>query len=247
MSFTLSLGRFYGIDSLIEVLIILVAIVISLYSHKIYKIIKEQNYKYFSWAFLFIAVSFTFKILSNLTIYQRIRIERINFVYTVFSQPNYMQILNFISFILYNIFYLLGFLILFLILTKTDKKEKIFLYMYLSIIAILFSIYFNFIFHLTLILILVFLTMHFYENYKNHRTTNSILVYIAFLLMLISHIFMVFSDVHSLIYMISEGLMLIGFLFLLTNQIKLKKFTYNYGKKKQARSNKRYLRNTAKK
>lgn len=246
MFLSLTLGRFYGIDSLIELLIIIVAGIISIYSHKIYKIVKEQNYKFFSWAFLLIAISFIFKILSNFTIYQKIKIEGINFVYTIFSQPSYMPIINFISFTLYNIFYLLGFLILFLILTKTDNKEKIFLFVYLGIIAILFSIYFNFIFHITLILILVFLTMHFYENHKNHRTTNTLLVFIAFLIMLISHISMIFSDMHSLFYMIAEGLMLIGFLSLLINQIKIK-LTYKNGKKKQTGSNKRYLKHTAKK
>lgn len=251
MFFSLSLGRFYGIDSLIELLIILVACVISLYSHKIYKIIKEHNYRFFSWAFLLIAVSFVFKILSNFTIYQRIKIEGINFVYTVLSQPSYIPIINFVSFTFYKIFYLLGFLILFLLLTKTEKKQNVFLFIYLSILAILFSIYFNFVFHLTIILILIFLTIHFYENHKNHRTTNSLLVFIGFLIILISHIFMVFSDMHSLFYLISEGLMLIAFLSLLVNQIKIKlafkKLTYKNGKKEQTGSNKRYLRNTAKK
>lgn len=246
MFFSLTLGRFYGIDSLIEFLIIIVSAIISLYSHKIYKILKEQNYRFFSWAFLSIAISFIFKIFSNFTVYQRIRIEGINFVYTVFSQPHYMPIVDFITFTLYKIFYLLGFLILFLILTKTEKKEKIFLFVYLSIVVILFSIYFNFVFHITLVLILLFLTRHFYENHKNHRTTNALLVFIAFLIILVSHLFFIFSEMHSLVYMIGEGLMLIGFSSLLINQIKIKLF-YKNGKKKQTGSNKRYLRNIAKK
>jgi hypothetical protein len=246
MFFSLSLGKFYGIDSLIEILIVIVASIISLYSHKIYKIVKEQNYRFFSWAFLLIAISFIFKILSNFTIYQRIKIQGINFVYTVLSQPNYVPILDFISFTLYKIFYLLGFLILFLILTKTENKQKVFLFIYLSILAILFSIYFNFVFHITLVLILVFLTIHFYENHKNHRTTNTFLVFIAFLIILISHLVMIFSDMDHLDYMFAEGLLLIASLSLLINQIKIK-LAYKNGKTKPTGSNKRYLRNTAKK
>ena len=246
MFFSLNFGRFYGIDSLIEILIIIVAGIISLYSHKIYKIVQNKNYKFFSWAFLFIAISFVFKIFSNFTVYQRIQIKGINFVYTVLSQPNYIPILDFISFNIYKIFYLLGLLILFLILTKTDNKEKIFLYVYLSIIVILFSVYFNFVFHITLVLILLFLTMHFYKNHKEHRTTNTLLVFIAFSIILFSHLFMIFSDLDSLDYMVAEGLLLIAFMCLLINQIKIK-LTYKNGKKKQTGSNKRYLRNTAKK
>jgi hypothetical protein len=217
------MGRFYGIDSLIEFLIILVAAIVSLYSHKIYKIVKDQNYKFFSIAFLLIAISFVFKILSNFTILNRVKIQGVNFVYTVLSQPSYMPLVDFISFTLYKIFYLLGFLILFLILTKTDKKDKIFLFIYLSIIAILFSIYLNFVFHITLFLILLFLTIHFYENHKNHKTTNSMLVFVGFLIILIAHLSFLFSDMGSLFYMIGEGLLLIAFLSLLINQVKLRK------------------------
>ena len=223
MFFSLSMGRFYGIDSLIEFLIIIVAAIVSLYSHKIYKIVKDQNYRFFSIAFFLIAISFVFKILSNFTILNRVKIQGINFVYTVLSQPSYMPLVDFIIFTLYKVFYLLGFLMLFLIITKTDKKDKIFLYVYLSIIAILFSIYFNFIFHITLILILLFLTIHFYQNHKTHKTTNSMLVFIAFLIMFIAHLSFVFSDMHSFFYMTGEGLLLIAFLSLLINQINLRK------------------------
>jgi hypothetical protein len=222
MFFSLSLGKFYGIDSIIEFLIIIVACIISLYSHKIYKIVKEENYKYFSWAFLFIAVSFLFKILSNFTIMDRVKIVGVNFVYTIFAQSRYMPIIDFFSFIFYKTFHLIGFLILFLILTKTNKKDKIALYIYLSIITILFSIYFNFVFHMTLVIILLILTLHFHDNYKEHKNTNTLLVYSAFVIILISHFVFVFSDMNSIFYMVGEGSLLIGFLCLLINHIKIR-------------------------
>ncbi len=227
MFFSLSFGRFYGIDSLIELLIILVASIISLYSYKIYKIVKEKNYRFFSWAFLAIAISFAFKILSNFTFFSRIRIERANFVYIILAQPRYAPIIDFFSFILYKSFYLIGFLILFLILTKTDKKDKVLLFIYLSIIAILFSVYFNFIFHMTLVIILLFLTIHFHSNYNSHGTINTLLVYLGFLIILISHFFFVFSDMNSLFYMIGEGFILLGFLCLLINQVRIKLYIKN--------------------
>jgi hypothetical protein len=222
MFFSLSFGRFYGIDSLIELLIIIVAAVISLYSHKIYKLIQDKNYKFFSLAFLAIAISFIFKILSNFTIFYRVRMEQANFVYVIFSQLKYAQLVNFFSFILYNFFYLLGFLILFLIISKTDKKEKIFLFIYLSILAILLSIYFNFIFHITIVFILIFLTVHFYDNHKKVNSTNSFLVFVAFLIILASHLLFIFSDVHSLFYILGEALLLVGFMSLLLNHIKIR-------------------------
>jgi len=246
MFFSLSFGRFYGIDSLIELLIVIVAGIISWYSHRIYKIVKEENYRFFSWAFLAIAVSFMFKIISNFTFLSRVRVENANFVYVILTQPKYMPIVDFFSFILYKSFYLIGFLILFLIATRTEKKDKVLLFIYLSIITILFSIYFDFVFHITLVVILLLLTMHFYHNYNNHRTINTLLVYLGFSIILISHCFFVFSGVNSLFYMIGEGFVLLGFLCLLINQIKIY-FKNSKNETNKTRSNKRYSRYTAKK
>ena len=72
MVLQVSLGNFYGIDSLVELGIIIVAIMISYQSRKIYKIVNEKRYNYFAWAFLFIAISFVFKIVSNLTIINKV-------------------------------------------------------------------------------------------------------------------------------------------------------------------------------
>ena len=222
MFFSLTLGKFYGIDSLIELLIVIVAGIISLYSRRIYRIVKEENYRYFSWAFLSIAISFLFKILSNFTIMNRMVIEKANFIYIIIAQSKYMPVIDFFTFTFYKIFLLVGFLLMFLILTKSDKKENVFLFVYLSIIAILFSIYFNFVFFITILLILILLTVHFYHNYKNHRTINSFLVYLAFIMVSISHMLFILADINSLFYIIGEGLLLVGFLCLLINHIKIK-------------------------
>ncbi len=247
MFLSLSLGRFYGIDSLVEFLIVIVAGIISLYSHKIYKMIKEENYRYFSWAFLSVAISFLFKVLSNFTIMNRISIHQANFIYIITTQSQYMPVIDFFSFTFYKIFLLVGFLILFLILTKSDKKENVFLFVYLSIIAILFSIYFNFIFFITTLLILILLTVHFYHNYNVHRTVNSLLVYLGFILVSISHSLLIFEDVHSLFYIFGEGLLLIGFLCLLINHIKINLFFKNNGKENKTRSYKGHSGYIAKK
>lgn len=248
MPLALSLGNFYGIDSVVEFLIILVSLVIAYYSNKIYNLIKDRHYRYFSFAFLAIAISFVFKILSNLTIIHRVVIERANFIFVIWHQFQYMQLINFLSFIFYKTFHLLGFLILFFIVTRTKDKEKIFLFIYLSIIAIFLSIYFDFIFHLTLVFILFSLTHHFYENYNRKKSLNTKLVFIAFLLILLGQIFFIFEDVYILFYFVGEILLLIGFLFLLINQIKLKRESKNQNEKtNKIRGNKGFVRSIAKK
>ena len=223
MALALSLGRFYGIDSLVEFLTLVVSLIISLYSYKVYKLIKDKNYKLFSMGFLFIGISFIFKILSNITIFNKVRIEQANFIFTFFSRLEYMQLINFFSFILYKTFHIIGFLLLFLLLTKEDQRKKGPLFFYLSLIVVLFSVYFNFIFHMTVVFILIYLTLHFYENSKKRMNINALLVFISFLIILTGHLFFIFSDIHVYFYLIGEVLMLAGFLLLLINQVKLKK------------------------
>jgi hypothetical protein len=134
-----------------------------------------------------------------------------------------MELVNFFSFIFYKITHLIGFLTLFLLLTKNEEKEKNLLFIYLSIMVVLLSIYFNFIFHITVVLILIYLTLHFYENYKRVENINAFLVFISFLIILTSHLFFIFSDAYRLFYLFGEILILIGFFCLLINQVKLRK------------------------
>jgi len=242
MLLNFSIGRYYGLDSIIEVLMILVSFVISYYSNRVYKLVKEKNYRLFSFAFLAIGISFIFKILSNLTILHRVNVQVANFVFVVFHEFEFMETVNFISLILYKSFHLIGFLILFLLVTKTEKKEKIFLFFYLGLITILFSVYFDFVFHLTLIFILASLTFHFFENYTQKRNLNTFLVFIAFSLILTGHFFFIIESINPLFYLAAEIITLIGFLSLLINQIKLKNEKTN-----KIGSNQRYVRNTKRK
>src|SRR3989344_368695 len=220
MTLNFSLGNVYGIDSIFEFLIIIVSLIIAYSAYKIYKILGDKKYKIFSLGFLALAVSFIFKILSNLTIFYRVRIEHVAFSFIGIMQWRYMELFNFTSFIFYKIFYITGFLILFFVITHTYKKDKVLTMMYFGIIAVLFSIYFNFIFHLTLVILLFFLIMHFYENYEKHKSKNAFLVFLAFLMMLISHTLFIFSDFNLIFYLAGEILLLISFLNLLINQFK---------------------------
>jgi hypothetical protein len=242
MPLALSLGKFYGIDSLVETLIITVCFVIAYYSYKFYRLVKDKNYRIFSFAFLAIAISFIFKILSNLTILHKVNIHVANFIFVVLTEFESVELINFISLILYKSFYLIGFLFFFIILTKTSNREKIFLFFYLSFIAILFSIYFDFVFHLTIIFILVFLTYNFFINYNKRKNINTFLVFFAFLLLSIDHLFFILEEFNPILYIIGEILSLVGFLCLLLNYIKLKNEKTN-----TVRSNKRYLKDIKRK
>ena len=235
MALNFSLGSFYGIDSALDFLIALVAFLIAYQSSRVYKLINEKNYKFFAWAFLSIGIAFLSKIIANLTIVHEVIFERANFIISITRELQEMQLINFFGFTFYKIFLLVGFLILFLITTRTNKKEDIVLYSYFAVITVLFSIYFNFIFHITLIVILTALTIFFYKNYKRTNSQNSYKVYLAFLFILISHAIDLFYGLHVFVYLLGEIFVFIGFLILLVNHTKIK----NGKEKNQVRGNQR--------
>lgn len=232
-----SLGSFYGIDSFIDILILIVSTMIFFQSKKICKIIKDKKFNYFSRAFLFITIAHIFKIISNFTCVYRVKIIQLNLVQVIYQQFEMFQYVHFFSFILYKIFLLGGFLTLFLIFTKEFKKENIILFSYLALIAIFFSIYFNFIFHLTLVLILFFLTSYFYDNYKKVKSKNSRLVFVSFLIILLGNLAGIFYDSNLLIYLLEEALLFFGFVVLWVNHFV---FGRENEKTNKTRSNKRH-------
>lgn len=223
MTAVLSLGQFYGIDSVIEILAMLVCFQIAYYSNRIYKIIKGRNYRFLSMGFLFVGISFMFKIVANLTILGRIQVEDLYFITHIFTEiSSNIGLVYFFSFSIYKLLYLVGFLFLFFMTTETKNKENIFMYLYLGAITILFSVYFNILFHLTLIITLALLTIGFYENYKKRKTRNSGLVFWAFLVMTLGHVSLLFSDDVSSLYIVGKIILLIGFSALLLNHIRIK-------------------------
>ena len=233
MVLNFSLGNMYGIDSFFELLIIIVSLIIAYSGYRIYKIIEDKKYKIFSLGFLALSISFIFKILSNLTIFYKVRINYVGLPFIGIMQWKYMELFNFASFIFYKVFHVIGFLILFFVITNTYKKDKILTMLYLGIIAVLFSIYFNFIFDLTIAILLLFLTMHFYQNYEKQKSKNAFLVFLAFLLMLVSHCFFMFSDMNLIFYLIGEILLMASFLNLLINQFRTERKMENNLKTKR--------------
>lgn len=222
MVIRLSLGDFYGIDSMIDLMIVFVSLLVSFQSHKIFKLIRSKNYRIFSWAFLSIAIAYFFKIIVNLTALYHVTVQPQNFVQYMIHEFNEMHYANFISATLFKSFLLLGFLTLFLLTTKTFKREDIILFAYLGIISILFSVYFDFVFFLTLVMLLIFLTIYFYNNHKKNKSKQSYLSYLASIFILAGYTTDIFYGFNPWIYLLGEIFVFTGFLVMFSNHIKTK-------------------------
>ena len=220
----------YGITSIIEFIGLIVAFLIAFQSLRIYRYVRDKKYRLFSTSFLFLGTSYIFKIFSNLTVSYKVSIFNPAMIIEAFNKLTYFQAAQFLSFILFKSFLLLGFLLLFLITIKIDKKREIILLIYLGAISVFISIFLDPIFNLTISVILLFLTFNFYENYQKKASKNSFLVFNAFFMMFIGSLVGTFKGFHLLVHIAESFFFLAGFTILLVNHLSLK---IKNGKKKK--------------
>ena len=209
---------FYGFDSIIELIAIIVSVLLVYYSYKCFKLTKEKKYLYFSTAFLSLTVAFIAKILGTLTIY-RPTITRTTLGSTIHQTFTSMTpySINAIAFIVFIFFTLLGFMILFLIISRLrwNNQRVIALLLYFVFLATWISVIHYQLFYLTTFVLLLLVTYSYYKNYLEIRSEKARFVAIAFGILLISQAFFIFVIYSEIIYVLAELLQLMAFIYLL--------------------------------
>lgn len=207
----------HNVSTLLDLVIIILAIVISYQSGRIYSYIRKDSYKYFSLAFLLIGFGYLFKILTNFTIVYRAIFTDYNILYVVFREYSFMQAVHFLSFLFYKSLVLFGLLVLFLVVRKVKSRGEIFLLFYAGFVAVLFSMYVDSIFHLTLGLCSLLLSIYYYRHYKETHAHGSLIVVYAFLLMMVGSFICVFSFEYPFDCLVEEIFFALGFILLSLN------------------------------
>ncbi len=221
LQFRFSPDWFYGIDSIFEIVSIIVALLIAFSSYKIYKFTKEAKYKYFSLSFVLIAIAYVFKILTNFTLFRQSIIEKTigDLTYT-FLAIQKSDIFLILGYLLFRFLMLIGLIGIYLILDKQSKqtevnKRIIVLLTFFAFITAMISHYYFIIFHITAALLLGFITYLFYNNCKKKCTQTSRLVSTAFLIIFISQLLFILVQFNTEFYVVAEVFQLLGFIILL--------------------------------
>ena len=209
---------FSGIDSLLEITVILISIVISYYSLKVYKYFNINKYKYFAFTFVLFALSFISKIISNLIFIVPTKREITSGVfyvfYTTYQKLDYIED---ISFFIHKLSLLTSFLILFLIITKENKIETILTFiLYVIILSFLINNYF--LFNIVIITNSILLFLINYNKDSNNNKNSGLTLF--FLIFSISHILFFLAVQHSIFYFLGEVMLISSFIILLFDLIK---------------------------
>jgi hypothetical protein len=217
-SYIFSPNWFYGFDSIIEIVAIITCIMLVFYSYKCYKLTSEKRYGYFSIAFLSLTLAFISKVAGTLGMYKPIIKQTVigHTIQITFRTLTIDQI-NAWGFLLYIFFTILGFMALFLIvsrLTWKDKRVMALLLYFVLITTWLGAIHYQ-LFYLTTFAMLSLITYSYFKNYKEIKSKNSLIVAIGFSILLVSHFFFVFVIYSRTLYVATEIIQLLGFLCLL--------------------------------
>ena len=218
-------GWFNGYDMLFEVIALAVALLIAGYSWRVYRINKENKFAYFSLAFMLVSLSLGFKIFTSGVLYFFPVRETVAQILRPAAGAGlkYSALFYRAGFFMQMASMLGAWLLIFLISQKPrDRLKKYFelsqigLFVYL---VLLISVIANFkyvIFYLTSSVLLSLIVLNYYKNYLNtNKNKNAYKVMMAFLLILLGNLFLVFVFLFSNFYVIGEVLMLVGFLILL--------------------------------
>ena len=209
---------FHGFDSIIELIAIIVSVLLVYYSYRCFKFTKENKYLYFSIAFFSLTIAFIAKIIATLAIYKPAiaRTALGSSIQQTFTGLTLFKI-NALSLIAYTFFTLLGFMILFLIISKLTWKNQrvIALLVYFVFLATWISIIHYQLFHFTAFTLLLLITYSYYQNYKEIKSEKARFVTIAFGILMISQALFIFVIYSRTIYVLAELIQLLGFVYLL--------------------------------
>ncbi len=217
-SYVFSPKWFYGFDSIIEFIAIIVSVLLVYYSYKCFKLTKEKKYLYFSTAFLSLTAAFIAKITGTLAIYKPAiaRTTLGSAIHQTFAGLTPYSI-NAIAWVIHFFFMLMGFMILFLIISKLTWKNQrvIALLAYFVLIATWISVIHYQLFYATTAVLLFLIAYSYRQNYREIRDEKARFVTFAFGILLVSQGFFIFAIYSSTVYVLAELIQLLGFVYLL--------------------------------
>jgi hypothetical protein len=218
--FTFSPQYFNGIDSLLEIITVIVALLIAYYSYQLYKFSSDSKYKYFAWAFIAIFVAYIFKILTNVTIYYHIiddvQLGRIELQFLSLRTSNLLYI---IGYFLYRFLFFFGLLGIWFTIEKVYNRKLLLLLAWFMFVVAFVSHYAYFFFHITIFLLLAFITHSYFMNQQKVAPRTAKLVTLSFAMLMLSHVLFIFEIISLDFYVVGTLIQTIAFSILLSTYI----------------------------
>jgi hypothetical protein len=203
---------FFGYDILFELIFFAITLTIAIFSFKIHKLSSQRESKLMGWGFLFFSLAYLFQFLFNLFILEELE-EQVGRIVSIYS----VIFFNYLGLLAHIIFYTLGLVLLLYVSFKTDNKQLMLVLFILSIFTVLATKQPLFIFLILSIVFLFFIGLFFFQNYNHNKNTKTLLIALAFIALLFSHVAYFISLNSSIFYIIGNLVEFVAYALILVN------------------------------
>ncbi|MBS3128378.1 hypothetical protein J4410_04490 [Candidatus Woesearchaeota archaeon] len=190
---------FLGVDSALEILFFFIALGIALFSMKIYRYTSRKRFLFFHLAFLFMAVSFLVRSVTNLFIYYQIK-KDISVATKLAAVSNIYDM----GFLIHILLMLTAYMILIALSLELRDIRVITLLFLMVILAAVIATNTYTVYYVISVILLAYIVNHFRENAKKLGTKTSKAVFAAFSLLLLSQGVFLFVHMHPYMYLLGH-------------------------------------------
>jgi hypothetical protein len=215
---------FFGYNVILEFFFAITALAVALYSFKVYRLSNQEQPRLFGIAFLLFSISYFIQSILNYLIIT----NAAQAICDCISIPS-LFLFNAIGIYVHMFFFVIGLVTLAYMTLKTKNITTYVLL--LSTLLLSFFVVENKIpwFYMISSLLLVFISLHYLFNFIKNKRTKTLLVFIAFMLLLFGHTHFIFSVNHTLYYVLGHFLELFAYILILINLL----LVIKNGKKKK--------------
>ncbi len=210
---------FYGVDSLFEVFSLVVALLIALFSYRVYQHTKQRNQFYFSVAFLTLGFSYLFKVVSNIMVYREVpetvELGIVSVQSFLLEQVAWSVTLKTIMYPLYKLLFLMALTLLLLSVAGAMKRRYYPMYFYFIFVSAVSSIHEDIVFYIISTVLLGLIAFYYYLNFLKNKTRNKRWVMYSFFILAFSGLMIALIEFSGWLYVLGEFLQLVAYLILL--------------------------------
>lgn len=201
---------FYGYDIILESSFAIIAMVVALFSFRMYQKTRSSSVKLFGIAFMLISISYIIQSILNFMIITSLNQEICRMV-----KLRSVVMFENIGLLIHIVFFTIGLALLLYTTLRTKNTRLLWLLIIISFgVSFLGSLY---MFYFISTVYLAFISWHYIQNYLRKRQGNTLLIAFAFVFLLFGHFHYLIAVDHQTFYVIGHLLELFTYLLLAIN------------------------------
>jgi hypothetical protein len=203
---------FFGYDLVLELAFAVIALIVSMYAFRIYKLSDQYQSKLFGFAFLFFSISYFIQSFLNFSIISKLNQNICNMM-----KMQDISVFNALGIYAHMFFFIIG-LVTLTYMTLGIKSNKTYsLLLIISLASLFFSLNKLYWFYALSSLFLIYVVIHYIINYLENKQFKTILVLIAFGFLLFGQMHFIFAVDHVKHYILGHFLELVAYILILIN------------------------------